>query len=60
MGASAVGRVTLPRMGIFADGVVADVALVVGVDDVLGGAAEVGEGGGEGGPVGGAVDGEEG
>ena len=46
--------------GDFAYGVVADVALVVGVDDVLGGAAEGGEGGDEAGPVGGGVDGEEG
>ena len=47
-------------MGILPDGVVADVAVVVGVDDVLGGAAEGGEGGGEGGPVDGGIDAEEG
>ena len=46
--------------GDLADGVVADVAVVVGVDDVLGGAAEGGEGGDEGGPVDGGVDAEEG
>jgi hypothetical protein len=40
--------------------VVADVALVVGVDEVLCGAAEGGEGGDEAGAVGGSVDGEEG
>ena len=39
--------------GDAADGVVADVALVVGVDEVLRGAAEGGEGGDEAGPVGG-------
>ncbi len=38
------GSVRLPRMGIAADGVVADVALVVGVDEVLSGASEGGEG----------------
>ena len=45
--------------GDAADGVVADVALVVGVDDVRGGPAEGGEGFEEGGPVGGGVDVEE-
>ncbi len=43
-----------------AEGVIADVTLIVGVDHVLGGAAPGGEGGDEGGPVGGAVDFEEG
>ena len=43
-----------------ADGVVGDVALVVGVDEVLRGASPAGEGGGEAGPVGGGVDCEEG
>ncbi len=51
MGAAAEGNL--------AYGVVADVALIVGVDEVLGGAAEGGEGGGEVGPVGGGVGGEE-
>ncbi len=51
---------TLPRSGDAADGVVADVALVVGVDEVLCGAAEGGEGGDEAGTVGGGVDAEEG
>ena len=46
--------------GDLADGVVADVPLIVGVHEVLGGTAEGGEGGGEGGPVGGGVDAEEG
>ncbi len=45
--------------GDAADGVIADVALVVGVDEVLCGAAEGGEGGDETGSVGGGVDGEE-
>ena len=45
--------------GDFAYGMVADVALVVGVDDVLGGAAEGGEGGEEAGPVGGGIEVEE-
>ena len=44
----------------FADSVIADVALVVSVDDVLGWAAEGGEGGDEAGPVGGGVDVKEG
>ncbi len=42
-----------------ADGVVADVALVVGVDEILRRAAEGGEGGDEAGSAGGGVDGEE-
>ena len=59
-GADGTGLDEAAAEGDFADGVVADVALVVGVDDVLGGAAEGGEGGEEAGPVGGGVDVEEG
>jgi len=47
-----LGAAMLPRTGC-GDGVVADVALVVGVDEVLCGAAEGGEGGDEAGAVGG-------
>ncbi len=46
--------------GDAADSVVGDVTLVIGVDEVLGGASPGGEGGTEAGPVGGGVDGEEG
>ncbi len=46
-GADGAGDGDAAADGDAADGVVADVALVVGVDEVLGGAAEGGEGGGE-------------
>ncbi len=66
VGGGAVGRdggeggggVDVAANGDAADGVVGDVAVVVGVDEVEG-EAEVGEGGLHGGPVGGGVDGEE-
>ena len=58
-GADGTGLDEAAAEGDFAYGVVADVALVVGVDDVLGGASEGGEGGEEAGPVGGGVDVEE-
>ncbi len=59
-GLMGLGVMTLPRSGDAANGVVADVALIVGVDEVLCGAAEGGEGGDEAGAVGGGVDAEEG
>ncbi len=54
-GADGAGLDETAAEGNLAYGVVADVALIVGVDDILGGASEGGEGGGEAGPVGGGV-----
>ena len=59
-GRERAGIVDVSANGDAAQGVIGDVALVVGVDEVLRGATPVGEGGEHGGPVGGGVDGEEG
>ena len=58
-GAERAGCDDAAAEGDLADRVVADVTLVIGVDDILGGASPVGEGSAEGGPVVCAVDGEE-
>ncbi len=49
----------LPRIGYLADGVVSNVTLIVGVDDVLRRAAERGEGRDEAGAISRGVDGVE-
>ena len=59
-GADGAGLGEASADGDLAYGVVADVALIVGVDEVLCGAAKCGEGSVEAGPVGGGVDGVEG